>query len=229
MNRWIFALLVIAVFVGCDREPAQETLEPEEALSSDGGADVAPSKDLEEEASDPYAGMTFQGTPHDEEHTKAVVSYHGGADGLTLYRGAGNRAAAGKVDADPGVTLDVKRTLVIVKQSQPIVLEDVFETEMSPYDPNSDEYGEPQKFEIAAGETIYMLKYQGEGMCFAGYKGDVYSLSCPPLDPRFGATWTGQPDLVDFDWWVLVAHGGARGWVEVDNEDVKYTMEEVSP
>ena len=78
----------------------------------------------------------------------------------------------------------------------------------------------PRALPIAAGDTVDIFKYGGEGMCVVGVSGVLYDAVCPQPEEFEAEGWDGRSSARRQQWWVEL-EGAPSGWVKVDGTQLR--------
>lgn len=114
-----------------------------------------------------------------------------------------------------GSTLAFLKSVVIVEQPAVVTAKKATALDGLAYDVATQKTGAVVKVAVAAGQRVYVLKYEGEGDCLIQHAGKTYYAGCPGStgDDDFS---TGDRKASKLTWWVQVKGDRGPGWLIVD-------------
>lgn len=159
----------------------------------------------------PFIPVALSGTPHDEEGVSVRLRWKKAGKLDLRSRPTGAAKIFGVLDGTAGETLKYDRSVVLIEE--PAAAKARQPTTLSGwrYDLAVEKTGKAAKLTLAAGDRIFILKYQGEGDCIVQHGGQAYYVGCPgSAGGSFSgleAGWKAKRST----WWVHVK----GGWLKV--------------
>ncbi len=159
-----------------------------------------------------FAPVLVDGTPHDEESTSITIHWAKTQLVSALGTPGATGSPATRFTAVVGERVKYDRSVMLIEA--PTVGHAVKAMVLSgwDYDLKKQTTGATVSIKLAAGDAVFVLKYQGEGTCIIQHSGRTYYANCPGAGSAAFSGFEGGWKPKAATWWIHI--GG--GWIEVD-------------